>query len=148
MMRSPLPRGALPCLLLGLSVLACRDRDARDGRERQERAQEDAEFLGQEVFDLVDQTEGYQTSRGRLARHLRDVGIDSLTPRTARWISLHRGKARITVAFRRSSGHVLAECSGTDAVLEELALEGAFRLDCRWIDGERDTIAVTRVPAE
>ena len=76
-------------LLLGILLTACSSKEAREEAERRKQAAVEAEMLGQEIFDLVDRTMAYQSSHsGRLPRRLRDVGIDSLTPATMRWLKL------------------------------------------------------------
>jgi len=107
----------------------------------------EAELLGQEIFDLVDRTMAYQSSHsGRLPQRLRDVGIDSLTGSTKRWLKVRSGTAHITVAYRRTAGHAVSSCRGTDAVLEELALEGSFELACTMTNGEETRFRVVTTP--
>jgi len=129
--------------LVATTVPAC-----RSGETTQEAlAQEDAELLAPEIFDLVDQVAGYQGSHGdRPPRSLRTMGVDSLTPTTARWIEIREGEPWIAVAFRRSAGHAVARCHGSAAVLEQLALEGAFHLDCSLVNGGREELTVRRSP--
>ncbi len=134
-------------LLLGILLTACGSKEAREEAQRREQAAAEAEMLGQEIFDLVDRTMAYQSSHsGRLPRRLRDVGIDSLTPATMRWLKLRRGSPRITVAYRRPASHAVSSCSGTDAILEELALAGSFELDCMLTGGEEARFRVIKTP--
>ncbi len=138
---------ALTCLVAA-AVSACTSGEARIETARQTLAQEDAELLGQEIFDLVDQAAGYQSSHtDRPPRSLRTMGVDSLTPATARWIEIHEGTPWIVVAFRRLAGHTVSRCRGSAAVLEELALDGAFRLECSLVNGAPEEFTVGRSPA-
>ena len=134
-------------LLLGPTLTGCGSKEARQEEARREQAAVEAELLGQEIFDLVDRTMAYHSSHsGRLPRRLRDVGIDSLTPSTKRWLKVRSGSAHITVAYRRPAGHAVSACRGTEAVLEELALEGSFELACTLLDGEETQFRVERTP--
>ena len=134
-----------PTILAATAVTACGSEEARIEMARQALAQEDGELLGQELFDLVDQAAGYQSSHGgRQPRSLRNMGVDSLTPTTARWIERGGGTPRIVVAFRRLGGHAVSRCSGDAGVLEQLALEGAFRLQCFLVDGTGKQLTVGR----
>lgn len=133
--------------LVATAVFACSSEEARTETARQALAQEDAELLGQEIFDLVDQAAGYRSShRDRPPRSLRTMGADSLTPATARWIEIRKGSPWIAVAFRRLAGHAVARCRGNAAVLEQLALEGAFHLDCSLVNGAPEEFTVGRSP--
>ena len=130
-------------VLITTPVSACSSEEIRKERARQAMAQNDADQLGQEIFDLVDQAAGYQSShRGRRPRSLRQMGVDSLTPTTDRWIEIQAGTLRVVVAFRRLSGHAVSSCSGDDGVLEQLTLEGAFRLRCALVDGTEIELTV------
>jgi hypothetical protein len=132
--------------LVAAAVTACGSEQAQMQVKRQVLAQEDAELLGQEIFDLVDQAAAYQSSHsGRPPRRLRSIGVDSLTPTTARWIKTREGTPWITVAFRRLSGHAVARCAGDAGVLEQLALEGAFHLECSLVNGTREEFVVGRL---
>ena len=123
-------------VLIATAVSACSSEEVREERALQELSQEDANRLGPEILDLVDQAAGYQSSHsGRRPRSLRQMGVDSLTPTTARWVETRKGTLRIVVEFRRLSGHAVARCSGDADVLEQLTLEGAFRLECALVDG-------------
>ena len=134
-------------LLVGPALTGCGSKEAREEGERREQAAVEAELLGQEIFDLVDRTMAYQSSHsGRLPRRLRDVGIDSLTGSTKRWLKVRSGSAHITVAYRRPAGHAVSSCRGTDAVLEELALEGSFELACTLANGEETRFRVVTTP--
>jgi hypothetical protein len=105
----------------------------------------DATALGQEIFELADRTMDYIGShRGRVPGSLRDLGIDSLTPTTARYLTIIDKIPVITVEYRRSDGHQLSACSGTHEVLEQSILRGEFTLTCRWLSGAEDTVSVSR----
>ena len=114
------------------AVTACGNEEAQIEMKRQSLAQEDAEQLSQEIFDLVDQA--MPPIRARTADGRPGAcavwAYRQLTPTTARWIETRAGTAWISVAFRRLSGHAVARCAGDADVLEQLALEGAFRLQC------------------
>ena len=106
---------------------------------------DDATALGQQIFELADRTMDYVGShRGRLPGSLRDLGIDSLTPRTARYLTITNENPVITVEYRRPDGHQLSACSGTPEVLEQSILRGEFTLTCRWLSGAEDTVNVSR----
>jgi hypothetical protein len=93
--------------LVTTTVTACTSEEARIERARQALAQEDAELLGQEIFDLVDQAAGYQSSHsGRRPRSLRIM-----------------------------NGHAVSRCGGDAGLLEQITLEGAFRLECSLVNG-------------
>jgi hypothetical protein len=137
-------RTARLLLLASLVLSACGDDDADRERERQRLAKADAQELGSELFDVIDQVVGYRSALGRLPASLRQAGIDSLTPTTSRRIDRGRGLG-VTVSFRRTDGHALSQCHGTEMVLEDVALEGTMRLDCQWIDGAPVEMTVPRV---
>lgn len=141
-------RWLAPTFLVAAAVSACTSEEAKIETERQALAQEDAELLGQEIFDLVDQAAGYQSSHSnRPPRSLRTMGVDSLTPATARRIEIHEGTPWIVVAFRRLADHAVSRCRGSAAVLEGLALEGAFHLECSLVNGTPEEFTVGRSPA-
>ena len=132
-------------VLVATTVTACTSEEARIERAQQALAQEDAELLGQEIFDLVDQAAGYQSSHsGRRPRSLRIMGVDSLTPTTARWIETREGTLRIVAAFRQLNGHAVSHCGGDAGLLEQLTLEGAFRLECSLVNGTGIELTVGR----
>jgi len=112
-------------------------------------AGQDAEGLSKELFELVDRVASYRSShRGRSPRNLRDLGVDSLTPTTARWLLVRGGEPRVTVAYRHPDAGGIRSCSGGLSVLEELALEGKIKLQCRTTDGAAREVAAdpTRAP--
>lgn len=147
-MTKPLPPRSWIAFFLPL-LIACGqsggDGDASDSRPRltDARATQDARALGRELFDLVDRAASYRSShRGRNPRNLRDLGIDSLTPKTARWLVLRGGEPMLTVAYRRPDRGGIRECTGGLSVLEESALEGKIKLHCRTTDGVAREVAV------
>jgi hypothetical protein len=82
----------------------------------------EAAWLGAEALDLLDDVTAYATSRRRLPRHLREAGIDSLTPTTARWLERTADGARVWVAFRQVAGHTLVACSVDSRAREDASL--------------------------
>jgi hypothetical protein len=95
-------------------------------------AQEEAEFLGADLFEVIDRVVSYKTShRGNVPRSLRQVGIDSLTGATARRLTIEDDKPTVTSAFRRTEGRKLQLCIGDSDNLEEAALNGGeFTVRC------------------
>jgi hypothetical protein len=94
--------------------------------------QRDAEMLGREVFELVDRAVDYRGShRGRPARDLRQMGVDSLTPLTARSLVSVAREPVVTVEFRKTAGREITSCRGDSQILEEAAINGGrFTLMC------------------
>ncbi|MGH7581516.1 MAG: hypothetical protein ACREM9_15165 [Gemmatimonadales bacterium] len=106
--------------------------------------QMDAETLGREVLELVDRAVDYRGShRGRPATSLRQLGVDSLTPATARHlINVHREPV-ITVQFRRLDGHQITSCRGDSNILEEASINaGRFTLMCTARSGAQRPVQV------
>jgi hypothetical protein len=106
--------------------------------------QRDARLLGREVFELVDRAVDYRGShRGRPARSLRQMGVDSLTPLTARHlISLEREPV-VTVQFRKTAGREITSCRGDSQILEESAINGGrFTLMCTTRSGAQRPLQV------
>jgi hypothetical protein len=99
--------------------------------------------LGNELFELIDRAVEFRSAHmGRPADALRDLGVDSLTPTTARTLS---STAPITLAssLRRPGAGVVA-CRATEDVLEQASLnEGRFTVDCE-SNGETRTYEVAR----
>ena len=95
-------------------------------------AEGEADLLGAEAFELIDRSVDYRGShRGRYATSFRQLGIDSLTPRTVRRMRIDGDTPTVTVAFRRPGGHVLRDCSAGQSVLEEGSLtDGHFTVSC------------------
>jgi len=92
----------------------------------------DAEVLGREVFDLVDRAVDFRGShRGRPAGSLRQMGVDSLTPSTARVLVSVEREPLVTVSFRRADAREIVSCRGDSHILEEASLNGGrFTLMC------------------
>jgi hypothetical protein len=125
-------------LVLGLVLLAgCgakeRTRSA-PARPRADLPQDarDAETLGREVFELVDRAIDYRGShQGRPAASFRQMGIDSLTPTTARRLVNLAREPVVTVAFRRVDAREITSCRGDGQILEEATLNaGRFTVMC------------------
>lgn len=106
----------------------------------------DAAALGREIFDLVDRALSYRSAhRGRLPRDLRELGIDALTPTTSRTLTVTDNVPTVTVGFRSTGGHSLADCRGTGALLEEASLgAGEFTLICNLVSGGTTTLKAQR----
>jgi hypothetical protein len=106
--------------------------------------QADAETLGREVFDLVDRAVDYRGShRGRPAGSLRQMGVDSLTPATARVLVSVEREPVVTVSFRRADSRQIVACRGDSQVLEEASLNGGrFTLMCTTRGGAQRPIQV------
>jgi hypothetical protein len=94
--------------------------------------QGDAEALGREVFELVDRAVDYRGShRGRPAGSLRQMGVDSLTPATARVLVSVEREPVVTVSYRRTDAREIISCRGDSHILEESSLNGGrFTLMC------------------
>jgi hypothetical protein len=106
--------------------------------------QADAEMLGREVFELVDRAIDYRGShRGRPARSLRQMGVDSLTPATARVLVSVEREPLVTVSFRRAESREVVACRGDSHILEEASLNGGrFTLMCTTRAGAQRPIQV------
>jgi hypothetical protein len=104
----------------------------------------DAEGLGREVFELVDRAVDYRGShRGRPARSLRQMGVDSLTPATARHLISVEREPIVTVSYRKVEGREVTSCRGDSQILEEAALNGGrFTLMCTTRTGAQRPILV------
>jgi hypothetical protein len=111
-------------------------------------AQKDAEVLGRELFDLMDQSMAYRSShQGGLPRALAEIGVESLTPRTVRRIVVTGDTPTITVLFRRTDGRGVTSCSGTKQVLEDASMNsGAFPVECTLPSGEVRSIMIGPEP--
>jgi hypothetical protein len=107
-------------------------------------SQADADALGQEVFELVDRAVDYRGShRGRPAASLRQMGVDSLTPATARVLVNVERQPVITVSFRRTESREIVACRGDSQILEEASLNGGrFTLMCTTRGGAQRPIQV------
>ena len=127
---------------LGLTLAACVVTAGCGGEKRAQAAsvssadlppdQRDAELLGRELFELVDRAIDYRGShRGRPAASLRQLGVDSLTPATARHLVNLAREPVVTVEFRRREGREVTSCRGDSQILEEAALNGGrYTLMC------------------
>jgi hypothetical protein len=106
--------------------------------------QQDAETLGREVLELVDRAVDYRGShRGRPATSLRQMGIDSLTPTTARHIINVNREPVITVQFRKTDGRQITSCRGDSNILEEASINaGRFTLMCTSRSGAQRPVQV------
>jgi hypothetical protein len=109
----------------------------RRASPRKDAAQADAELLGREVFEIVDRVMSYRSShRGKLPASLRQAGLDSLAPLYVRRLGRQGSDPLVTIVFRNTTGHVLSDCRGSNAVLEDQALRGgSFDVTCTVIGG-------------
>ena len=138
--------------LLALACAAGACGPARNGSPRRGRRcgapppapQADAEALGREVFDLVDRAVDYRGShRGRPAATLRQMGVESLTPTTARVLVNVEREPVVTVAFRRPDSREIVSCRGDSQILEEASVNGGrFTLMCTTSAGAQRPIQV------
>jgi hypothetical protein len=138
----------LPCLL-ALACLGCGEQEGRSAAQAPPETalppdQQDAELLGREVLELVDRAVDYRGShRGRPASSLRQLGIDSLTPTTARRLLNVSRDPVVTVQFRKADGHQLTSCRGDSHILEEASINaGRFTLMCTARSGAQRLIQV------
>ena len=106
--------------------------------------QADAETLGREVLELVDRAVDYRGShRGRPASSLRQLGIDSLTPSTARHLINVNREPVVTVTFRKVDGRQITSCRGDSHILEEASINaGRFTLMCTARSGAQRPVQV------
>ncbi len=104
----------------------------------------DAELLGREVFDLVDRAIDYRGShQGRPASSFRQMGVDSLTPTTARTLVNLAREPVVTVAFRRAASREITSCRGDSQILEEATLNGGrFTVMCTSVSGSQRPMQV------
>ena len=137
-----------PVLALVCLVAAC-DKEAQQSPARQPKAdlpadQLDAETLGREVLELVDRAVDYKGShRGRPAASLRQMGVDSLTPTTARHLFNVNREPVVTVQFRKADGHMITACRGDSHILEEATLNaGRFTMMCTSRSGVQRPVQV------
>jgi hypothetical protein len=110
--------------------------------------QQEAETLGREIFDLVDRAIDYRGShRGRPAASLRQMGVDSLTPATARHLVNLAREPVVTVGFRRTDGREITSCRGDGQILEEATLNGGrFTVMCSSRSGTQRPVRVGDSP--
>lgn len=143
------PLTFLACLLL---LAACQRKPATPEAHSAPRAparpataEEDAQALGPEIYDLIDQVMSYRSShRGRAPRSLRELGVDALTPTTSRALTVHNGTPEVSVTFRNRSGHALSACRGTPIILEDATLRGSYTLSCDYAGGGSAPFTVSR----
>lgn len=131
--------------MLGLAA-ACGDGSGTGGRGRgalppgavaRDTAAADARRLGEEGLRVFDEVMAFATSRRRFPASLREAGVDSLTPSTARWIESEDGKPRVWVAFRAPAGHALLACGVDRQSLEDRSLaDGSYAARCRGAGGD------------
>lgn len=130
--------------MLGLAA-ACGDGSGTGGRGRgalppgavaRDTAAADARRLGEEGLRVFDEVMAFATSRRRFPASLREAGVDSLTPATARWIEAENGTPRVWVAFREPAGHALLACGVDRQSLEDRSLaDGSYAARCRAAGG-------------
>ena len=139
------------CFLLAILwlVAACGGGEKRGATEDEARVslppdQADAETLGREVLELVDRAVDYRGShRGRPATSLRQLGIDSLTPTTARHLISVNREPVVTVSFRKTDDRQVTSCRGDGDILEESSINaGRFTLMCTSRSGAQRPIQV------
>ena len=130
-------------------VAACGGGEKRGAAEDEARVslppdQADAETLGREVLELVDRAIDYRGShRGRPATSLRQLGIDSLTPTTARHLISVNREPVVTVSFRKTDDRQITSCRGDGNILEESSINaGRFTLMCTSRSGAQRPIQV------
>jgi len=134
-------RRAAAGLVLLAAACAGGTPDTAAAARREAPAQGDADLearrLASEVRDIADRIADYTGShRNRPPKRLADLGVDSLTPETARVI-VTTDSTRIVVTFRRAQDRVLLSCAGGPALLLEAQLRsGAFALACRTPRGD------------
>jgi hypothetical protein len=125
-----------PALALVCLVAACGDKEGPRNAAQQSKPnlpadQRDIEMLGREVLELVDRAVDYRGShRGRPAASLRQMGVDSLTPTTARYLLNVNREPVVTVQFRKVDGREIVSCRGDSQILEEASIQGRFTLMC------------------
>lgn len=138
-----------PALALACLIAACGDKEGARSAAQQPRSelppdQLDAETLGREVLELVDRAVDYRGShRGRPASSLRQMGVDSLTPATARHLININREPVVTVKFRKVDGREITSCRGDGQILEEAAINaGRFTLMCTTRSGAQRPVQV------
>jgi hypothetical protein len=141
------PLRVWPALALVCLVAACGDKDGPRNAAQQPKSDlpaGDAEVLGREVLELVDRAVDYRGShRGRPASSLRQLGVDSLTPTTARHLLNISREPVVTVQFRKSAGREITSCRGDGHIIEEAAINaGRFTLMCTSRSGAQRPVQV------
>jgi hypothetical protein len=138
-------------LLLGIAwlIAACGGDEKRSAAQQEPKIslppdRADAETLGREVLELVDRAVDYRGShRGRPAASLRQLGIDSLTPTTARQLINVNREPMVTVSFRKADGRAITSCRGDSHILEESSINaGRYTLMCTSRSGAQRPIQV------
>lgn len=142
-MRRPLRGVMLLLVLLG----SCRKGGTDQARAADAPAQsagQDVNVLGRQILELIDRAADYRGShRGRDPATVAQMGIDSLTPSTARRLATQDGSLTVTVEFRHTAGHAVASCTAGTDVLETAALnEGKFSAICTTPDGRVEPLQV------
>ncbi|HUR93125.1 MAG TPA: hypothetical protein VMY76_00985 [Gemmatimonadales bacterium] len=147
-------RAAAGAVLTLVLVAGCGAKDAApptraDARPGLPQDRQDAESLGREIFDLVDRAIDYRGShRGRPAASLRQMGIDSLTPATARHLVNLAREPVVTVSFRRVADREITSCRGDGQILEEATLNGGrFTVMCTSRTGAQRPMRIGDYPA-
>ncbi len=104
----------------------------------------EAAALGRELFGIMDRVLAYKSDHfAQLPKDLPTMGVDSLTRTTVRRLSISGGTPTLVVAYRRTEGHAVAQCSGTNSVIEDSMLNGgAFDVDCVLTSGETKKFTV------
>jgi hypothetical protein len=132
-----------------LAAAAC-GRGADDGAEGSAPASTsaaEADTLGRELHALADVVASYQASHsGRRIASLRQLGLDSLAPRTVRRLHRRGDTLLLEVAYRRPGARSVLSCVGTTDLLEDATLHGAFPALCRGAGGAVDTFTVSPAP--
>jgi len=142
------PLRVWPVLALACLVAACDTEDQRSAAQQPKANlpadQQDVETLGREVLELVDRAVDYRGShRGRPAASLRQMGVDSLTPTTARHLINVNREPVVTVQFRKVEGHVITSCRGDSHILEEASINaGRFTMMCTSRSGAQRPVQV------
>jgi hypothetical protein len=136
-----------PLLALVCLVAACGDKEGPRNAAQQPRSDlpaGDAEILGREVLELVDRAMDYRGShRGRPASSFRQMGVDSLTPTTARHLVNINREPVVTVQFRKVEGREFTSCRGDGHILEEASINaGRFTLMCTSRSGAQRPVKV------
>ena len=92
----------------------------------------DAQQLGTELFELIDRVAGYRSSHdGKPPKTLRQLGVDSLTPASVRRLAVQGRTFTVTIAYRKSGGRAVQDCSAGEDALEQAALnDGRFAVSC------------------
>jgi hypothetical protein len=134
-----------PPLALVCLVAACGEKEGPRNVAQQPKAQlSDTELLGREVLELVDRAVDYRGShRGRPATSLRQMGVDSLTPATARHLINVNREPVVTVQFRKVEDREIISCRGDSQILEEATINaGRFTLMCTSRSGVQRPVQV------